>query len=287
MSTLRVNTIQTNTTSGIDVNSPLETVPSLDVTGSVTVGSNISVSGIVTAGTFSGNLTGSVNLTTGITTVSAGSTASPSISPSGDNNTGIFFPSPDTIAFGEGGVEGFRLDSSGRLLVGITSADPNGGRLQLSGGITFPATAVAASNANTLDDYEEGTWTPSFSATAVTFTYDSNYRAAIYTKIGRLVQFQFYLGITALSGTTANTIKVTGLPFQSITGDNIKASCSVANLFGVDWPAAAKSFTASVTTNSTEIQLEWTQDDAGNLVVTAADIGASGYIAISGTYTVG
>jgi hypothetical protein len=68
MSTLRVNTIQTNTTSGIDVNSPLETVPSLDVTGNVTVGSNISVSGIVTAGTFSGNLTGNVT-SSGVTTI--------------------------------------------------------------------------------------------------------------------------------------------------------------------------------------------------------------------------
>jgi len=48
-------------------------------------------------------------------TVSAGSTSAPSISPSGDSNTGIFFPSPDTIAFAEGGVEGLRLDSSGRV----------------------------------------------------------------------------------------------------------------------------------------------------------------------------
>jgi hypothetical protein len=40
----------------------------LDVTGSVTVGSNISVSGIVTAGTFSGNLTGNVT-SSGVTTV--------------------------------------------------------------------------------------------------------------------------------------------------------------------------------------------------------------------------
>ena len=48
-------------------------------------------------------------------TVSSGSAAAPSISPSGDSNTGIFFPSPDTIAFAEGGVEALRIDSSGRL----------------------------------------------------------------------------------------------------------------------------------------------------------------------------
>jgi len=58
----------------------------------------------------------------GVTTVAAGSTAAPSITPTGDTNTGIFFPSADTIAFGEGGSEAARIDSSGRLLVGTSSS---------------------------------------------------------------------------------------------------------------------------------------------------------------------
>jgi hypothetical protein len=232
MSTLRVNTIQTNTTSGIDVNSPLETVPSLDVTGNVTVGSNISVSGIVTAGTFSGNLTGSVNLTTGITTVSAGSTASPSISPSGDNNTGIFFPSPDTIAFGEGGAEAFRVDSSGRLLVGTTSATANGGVLELSGGITFPATAVAATNPNTLDDYEEGSWTPNQGAgLTVTGTFSST---GFYVKIGKQVTIWATVrGSTNISVASAGTNVCTNAPFTT-TGGNV-GSDNGAPGCGTNW----------------------------------------------------
>ena len=60
----------------------------------------------------------------GITTVAAGSTSAPSISPTGDSNTGIFFPSADTIAFAEGGVEAARFDSSGQL--GIGTVTPNG-----------------------------------------------------------------------------------------------------------------------------------------------------------------
>jgi hypothetical protein len=85
---------------------------------------NVSVSGIVTAATFSGNVnsTGISTFTSGVV-VSAGSTSAPSISPSGDSNTGIFFPSADTIAFGEGGVESARFDSSGRL--GIGTANPS------------------------------------------------------------------------------------------------------------------------------------------------------------------
>lgn len=54
------------------------------------------------------------------TSISAGTTSTPSISPTGDSNTGIFFPSADTIAFAEGGVEALRIDSSGR--VGIATA---------------------------------------------------------------------------------------------------------------------------------------------------------------------
>ena len=50
--------------------------------------------------------------------VAAGSTSAPSITPSDDSNTGIFFPSPDTIAIGEGGIEILRVDSSGRVGVG-------------------------------------------------------------------------------------------------------------------------------------------------------------------------
>jgi hypothetical protein len=57
---------------------------------------------------------------TGVTTVQAGTAAAPAITTSGDTNTGIFFPSADTIAFTEGGVEAMRIDSAGSVLIGNT-----------------------------------------------------------------------------------------------------------------------------------------------------------------------
>lgn len=53
----------------------------------------------------------------------AGSAAAPAISPTGDSNTGIFFPAADTIAFSEGGAEAMRIDSSGNVGIGTSSPD--------------------------------------------------------------------------------------------------------------------------------------------------------------------
>jgi hypothetical protein len=80
---------------------------------------NVQFVGIITAANL--NTTGVTTFNSGIV-VSSGSASAPSISPSGDSNTGIFFPAADTIAFAEGGVEAVRLDSSGRL--GIGTANP-------------------------------------------------------------------------------------------------------------------------------------------------------------------
>jgi hypothetical protein len=50
-----------------------------------------------------------------------GSAAAPSITNSGDTNTGIFFPAADTIAFSEGGAEAMRINSSGNVGIGTSS----------------------------------------------------------------------------------------------------------------------------------------------------------------------
>ena len=106
----------------------------------------------------------------------------------------------------EGGAEAMRLDASSRVLVGITSANTSGAKLQTADGITFPATAVASADPNTLDDYEEGTWTPNVGGNA---TY--NTQTGFYTKTGRMVVASFTLYINVLG--TGSAFTVSGLPF--------------------------------------------------------------------------
>lgn len=79
--------------------------------------------------------------------------------------------------------------------------------LLAGGGLKFPPTQVASADPNTLDDYEEGTWTPSLGGTT---TY--NARSGSYTKVGRLVYIRFNINVTAIG--TGSTFEITGLPFS-------------------------------------------------------------------------
>ena len=64
-------------------------------------------------------------------TFAAGTAAAPSVTTTGDTNTGVFFPAADTIAFAEGGAESMRIDSSGNVGIGVTNPAT---RLEVDGG---------------------------------------------------------------------------------------------------------------------------------------------------------
>ena len=118
-------------------------------------------------------------------------------------------PNSDDIVFGfDAGAtlsEQLRLNTSGNLVLAGGTTTANGV------GITFPATQSASSDANTLDDYEEGTWTPTIGGTA---TY--NAQVGYYTKIGNVVTVTFTIHINVIG--TGGLYTITSLPFVSRSG---------------------------------------------------------------------
>lgn len=103
----------------------------------------------------------------------------------------------------------------------------------LAGGqIAFPATQVPSANVNTLDDYEEGTWTPAVTfgggSTGITYTT----RGGWYVKIGKLVSFGGQFQLSSKGSSTGNAA-ITGLPFTSETdATNGFSAVSVARYIG-------------------------------------------------------
>jgi len=107
-----------------------------------------------------------------------------------------------------------------------------------TGGIQFNGDTAAA---NALDDYEEGTWTPSVGGDA---TYNS--RSGTYTKIGRFVHVTVSININTLG--TGSSTTITSLPFAA-SGDGLAASNHVGY-----WVGTSRSVTSLMAcTNTTQI----------------------------------
>jgi hypothetical protein len=87
--------------------------------------------------------------------------------------------------------------------------------LTTNGGIKFPATQVSSADGNTLDDYEEGTWTPVLTrdGTAPTISYTT--REATYVKIGSMVYCQLLVNISSVSSNGSGLNQIAGLPFTA------------------------------------------------------------------------
>lgn len=99
-----------------------------------------------------------------------------------------------------------------------STSSPSFTALTLTNGqLFFPASQVPSANANCLDDYEEGTWTPTLTfATAGNLAVVYSSRLATYTKVGRLVTVNFEIVTTTFTWTTATgAFLITGLPFVS------------------------------------------------------------------------
>lgn len=148
-------------------------------------------------------------------------------SPATNTNRTLTLPdATGTIITTAGGAAISGTTGAFTTTVGVGGATPAAS----GAGITFPATQSASSDANTLDDYEEGTFTPTVvgGSTAGTTTYTNQFGR--YVKIGNLVYVQINIQVTAMTGTGALRF---GLPFTVASGDPRGVGSAMSE--GLDW----------------------------------------------------
>jgi hypothetical protein len=150
-------------------------------------------------------------------------------------STASYF-SADTGALTSYGVTASTLQMSAgnggdQLVVSQTSVKPNV-LLDISGAsagqIQFPATQNASANANTLDDYEEGTFTVTYSGStgsAGSIAYAT--RRGVYTKVGRVVTAQAFITLSNVGSWTGNV--QLSLPFTA-TSEYFQGSVSMSGV---------------------------------------------------------
>jgi len=135
------------------------------------------------------------------------------------------------------------IDSAGHVIAG--------GGITLGNGQTYAA-------ANTLDDYEEGTWTPAY-AFGGSFNGVYSNQQGFYTKVGNMVHAKCFISC-ANHGSTTGSATVTGLPFAS-NSTYVSYSAVSQRYTGIsttNYPASYLGF------NSTVILLQQITSSGGN-----------------------
>ncbi len=124
--------------------------------------------------------------------------------------------------------------------------------------IQFPATQVASANANNLDDYEEGTWTPAF--TNLTINSGTPEFSGFYTKIGRIVHVRWTISGTFNITITADSTYINNLPFNA-DGSHVGLWTRVGTLNLLNGTITANTLAYSLSTLTSN-----TQGIVGNMV---------------------
>jgi hypothetical protein len=146
-------------------------------------------------------------------------------------------------AVGTGATMQFWVEGSERARITSTGVLDLATGAGAVGQIQFPATQVASANANTLDDYEEGTWTPVWNVSGGTVV--TLYAGGRYTKIGRTVYIWGVIDYYYHTGSPTSILSIGGLPFVAGTGFGGQLSNfsgGVTSVYSQYWTGQAPEF---------------------------------------------
>jgi len=86
-------------------------------------------------------------------------------------------------------------------------------------------------SSNALDDYEEGTWTPTYGGSSSNPSVTHDFQHGQYVKIGKIVIASFFIGTDAVSATGSGSLLVNALPFTSLSGRDFMSGPALAYSF--------------------------------------------------------
>lgn len=170
---------------------------------------------------------------------------------------------------------GFSSSTTGQVTTtfGVGGATPAAS----GAGVSFPAVQSASSDANTLDDYKENTFSPTIVGTSTAGTGTYGAQTGIYTKIGRVVFFRIYLSWSAHTGT--GNIQINGLPF-TVNSNYGAVSVWASNLA----LTAGNTVQGYPMVSSTSVAIEQVPTGGGTSVAIPMDTAAS--LMVSGFYEI-
>ena len=183
----------------------------------------------------------------------AGTASLPIYSTTGDLNTGIYFPAADNIGFATNGVIRGRWTTDGLCFGSDTAA------------------------ANALDDYEEGTWTPTIEGSITAGTASYTVQSMAYVKIGNAVFINGYVTWSGATGT--GNLRLAGLPF---TANATYYSHFTFGLNDIAMTAGRYGLLAQTVLNNTKINFY--QGPTGGGSLSSVPMDSAGDIYIGGVY---
>jgi hypothetical protein len=152
-------------------------------------------------------------------------------------------------------------------------------RILSSGGITFNGDTASA---NALDDYEEGTWTPTIIATTTNPTVGYSVQYGRYTKIGNIVTVQLKIDLSSFSGGSGG-INIGGFPFTSRNDSNYRSAGSVSFARNVTNGGGAIMLNLGPNVNRVSL-IKYTNADNYDTNVAPSDLASNSIIHATMTY---
>ena len=177
------------------------------------------------------------------------------------------------LDFGTASATQWSIDSSGNLLPAATDH-----------GIYLGVSSATA--ANLLDDYEEGTWTPTMAGQTTSGSLGYAYQNGRYVKVGQMVTAYCYVECNSVSSTPAGNLRIYGFPFAVYNASATYPALTIG--YSVGFPSTASASCGFGVPNATYVQIQTMASGDGrdnrSTGTNAGNIGGNEGIILSMTY---